>query len=235
METYHLVIEEIIEHCCDVRSLRFDVDKDVAYKPGQYLVLTLDVNGKETPKPLSLSSSPTESGFIQITKKLTQSPFSKALAQLKAGDVCKVFYPLGKFTFEGEHPKVGFLSGGIGVTPIRSICKNATDRQLDTDIALLYSSRTPEYLIFRHDFSEMTRVNKNLKVVYTLTQCAERVEGCRVGYIDEQMVVREIPDFAQRVFYLCGPPAMVDAMRALLVKKLSLSEEKIVTEDFVGY
>jgi len=235
MQAFSLRIEEIVTHCCDVRTFRFTVDKDVAYKPGQYLVLTLDINGKEIPKAFSLSSAPTETGFIEFTKKLTESPFSKALTRLKVGDACRVRYPLGKFTFDGENPKVGFLIGGIGITPVRSICKNATDRQLDADLALLYSSRAPEYLIFRRDFAEMTRVNQRLKVVYTLTQCNERVEGCRVGAIDEQVVVREIPDFRQRVFYLCGPPAMVDAMRALLVRKLSMPEDKIATEDFTGY
>jgi ferredoxin-NADP reductase len=142
---------------------------------------------------------------------------------------------MGAFTFEGEHPKVAFLSGGIGITPLRSICKNATDRQLASDIVLLYSSRTPEYLIFRRDFDEMARVNRNLKVIYTLTECKEPIEGCRGGTIDDRMVVREIPDYAQRVFYICGPPGMVDAMRSMLLKKLSLPTDKVVTEDFVGY
>jgi len=235
MENYQLRLEEIITHCCDVRTFRFEVDKSVPYKSGQYLILTLDINGKETPKAFSLSSSPTEEGFVQFTKKLTENPFSKALIQLKVGDVCKVRYPLGKFTFEGEHPKVGFLIGGIGITPVRSIVKNATDRQLDTDMVMLCSGRTPDQLIFRHDFQEMAHVNPRLRVIYTLTECKDQVEGCRVGYIDEQMVVREIPDFAQRVFYLCGPPAMVDGMRSLLMNKLSLPAEKVVTEDFVGY
>jgi len=235
MPSYTLKIKEIIEQCRDVRTFRFEVDEGVPYKPGQYLVLTLDINGKQTAKAFSLSSSPTEPGFVQFTKKLTDSVFSKALAQLKAGDACKVSYPLGSFTFEGEHPKIGFLIGGIGITPVRSICKNATDRGLAVDMVLLYSSRTPEGLIFRRDFAEMTRVNRNLKVVYTLTQCNEPVEGCRAGIIDEEMVVAEVPDFAQRVFYLCGPPGMVDAMRSLLLKKLSLPADKVVTEDFTGY
>jgi ferredoxin-NADP reductase len=235
VETYQLRLEEIITHCCDVRTFRFALDKDTAYKPGQYLVLTLDVNGKGASKAFSISSSPTEEGYIQFTKKLTDSAFSGVLAGLKVGDVCRVRYPMGKFTFEGEHPKICFLIGGIGITPVRSICKNATDRQLDADIVVLYSGKTPDQLVFRHDFDEMVRVNRKLKVVYTLTACRERIEGCRVGYIDEQMVVREVPDFAQRVFYLCGPPGLVDAMRALLTQKLSVPADKVVTEDFVGY
>lgn len=235
MQTFRLKIKELIEHSPDVRSFRFDLQKDVAYKPGQYLVLTLDINGQQASKAFSLSSSPTEKGFIQFTKKLTDSVFSKTLAQLKVGDVCTVRYPLGTFTFEGEYPKVGFLIGGIGITPVRSICKNATDRQLAASLALLYSGRTAEHLIFRREFDEMACLNRNLKVVYTLTQAGLPVEGCRVGTIDERMVMAEIPDFSQRVFYLCGPPGMVDAMRTLLTKKLALSLERIVTEDFVGY
>jgi len=235
METYSLRLLEIVEEGPDVRTFRFEEKRGGLYKPGQYLILTLSVSGKETPKAFSISSSPTERGFIQFTKKVTDSAFSKTLCQLKVGDVCDVRYPMGAFTFEGEHPKVAFLSGGIGITPLRSICKNATDRQLASDIVLLYSSRTPEYLIFRHDFDEMARVNRNLKVIYTLTDCTEPIEGCRRGHIDDPMVAREIPDYAQRVFYICGPPGMVDAMRSMLQDKLALPADKVVTENFVGY
>jgi len=235
VETCLLRIKEIIPYGRDVRTFRFGLEREIPYKPGQYLILSLDTDGKEASKAFSISSSPTEAGFIQFTKKLTESVYSQVLKQLKVGDVCKVRYPMGTFTFEGEHPKAGFLIGGIGITPVRSICKNATDRRLDTDLAVLYSGRTPEHLIFRHDFAEMTRVNKRLKVIYTLTASTQGVEGCRVGLIDEQMVVREIPDFAQRIFYLCGPPGMVDAMHSLLEKKLSLPADRIVTESFTGY
>lgn len=235
MENLRLELIEIITHCCDVKTFRFELTKDVVFKPGQYLILTLNIKGKDVSKAFSISSSPTEKGHIQFTKKISDSDFSKALLNLTIGQEYPVRLPMGKFIFEGEYPKVAFLSGGIGVTPIRSIFKYATDMKLPSSLILLYSSRTPEYLIFRNDFTLMQRSNPNLKIVYTLTHCDQKVEGCRIGYIDDEMVRREIPDFAGRKFYICGPPAMVDSMRSMLLNKLSVLPDQIVTEDFLGY
>jgi ferredoxin-NADP reductase len=230
-----LELIEITAHCCDVKTFRFALDKDIPFKPGQYLILTLNIDGKDVPKAFSISSSPTEKGYVEFTKKMTGSPFSRRLDALEVGKEYALRLPMGKFTFEGEYPKVVFLSGGIGITPIRSIFKYAADQQISSSMVLLYSSRTPEYLIFRNDFSVMQRQNTRLKVVYTLTQCSDKVEGCRTGMIDDAFVKQEVPDYCERVFYVCGPPGMVDGMRSMLLDKLSLPAEHIVTEDFVGY
>jgi ferredoxin-NADP reductase len=235
MNNAPLELIKIVTHCCDVKTFRFALSEDVAFKPGQYLVATLPVDGKDVSKALSISSSPTEKGYIEFTKKISNSGFSQQLLKLEAGQRVAVRFPMGRFTFEGEHPKAVFLSGGIGITPIRSIFKNATDKKLSTRLTLLYSSRTPEYLIFKKDFEAMARQNPLIKLVYTLTQCDQKVEGCRAGYIDPDMIKEEVPDFAQCVFYICGPPAMVDAMKTMLLIKLQLPVSQIITEDFVGY
>jgi ferredoxin-NADP reductase len=57
----------------------------------------------------------------------------------------------------------------------------------------------------------------------------------RVGRVDSQIIREEIPDYRERKFYLCGPPAMVEAMKAMLTDGLSVTEDSIVTENFQGY
>ncbi len=235
MENLNLTLIKIITHCSDVKTFRLRLDKEVERKPGQYLILTLNIKGTDVPKALSISSSPTEKGYIEFTKKLTGSDFSQTLNRLEIGTSCPIRLPMGKFTFTGEYPRVAFLSGGIGITPIRSISKYATDKKLSSSLIVLYSSRTPDYLIFKDDFSSMQRKNKNLKIVYTLTNCGDDIPGCRKGQINEDMIRQEIPDYRQRKFYMCGPPGMVDAMRKLLIDKLQTGQENIITEDFLGY
>jgi len=236
VENLKLQLAEIVTHCCDVKTFRFELkNRDVAFKPGQYLILTLNIAGRDVPKAFSISSSPTEKGFIQFTKKLSNSDFSNALNNLVIGEEYSIRLPMGKFIFDGQFPKAAFLSGGIGITPIRSIFKYAVDKQLSASLVLLYSGRTPEYLIFRDEFSIMQCKNKNFKIVYTLTDCTQKVAGCRVGYIDDEMVKTEMPDYRERVFFICGPPGMVDGMRAMLLNKLSIPSGQIITEDFLGY
>ncbi len=79
----------------------------------------------------------------------------------------------------------------------------------------------------------MQRQNKNLKVVYTVTRPSEKWNGQR-GRINKEMIQQEIPDYMERVFYICGPPKMVEAMVRLL-KEMSVPDKQIKQEYFPGY
>ena len=120
--------QEIIQRTHDVTSFRFPRPDGLDYKAGQFLFVTIKQGDKELSKHFSFSSSPTEKDHIEFTKKLTDHEFSEALKSVKVGDWARIDAPYGQFTFEGEYPKIALLSGGIGVTPFISICKNATTR-----------------------------------------------------------------------------------------------------------
>jgi ferredoxin-NADP reductase len=49
------------------------------------------------------------------------------------------------------------------------------------------------------------------------------------------MIRQEIPDYAERKFFLCGPPGMVGAMRSMLTDMLAVPGNGIITENFSGY
>jgi ferredoxin-NADP reductase len=57
----------------------------------------------------------------------------------------------------------------------------------------------------------------------------------RIGFINSEMVKQEIPDYGRRVFYVCGPPGMVESIRLLLSNDLKLEEQQIKWERFSGY
>lgn len=226
-------IKEIIARTYNVKSFQLRIDNDIEFKAGQFLFVTVKAD-KELTKPLSISSSPTEKGYIEFTKKITESEFSKALDSLKPGNMVKIKYPYGNFTFGGEYPKIAFLSGGIGITPIRSICKYAVDKKIKTNIILLYGNRTIGDIAFNEDFSKMQKEYPDLKVVHILSGAETGWTG-RAGHINKIVIEEEIPDYIERKFYLCGPPAMVESMKKILLDELTVLEENIVTENFVGY
>jgi len=183
---------------------------------------------------LSISNSPTEKGYIEFTKKLTERDFSKELDSLEPGNLVKVEYPMGNFTLENPSDKIAFLSGGIGITPIRSICKYAVDTKIGTDIVLLYGNQSLRDIVFKDDFAEMARQYPKLKVVHILCEPSPAMD-CRIGLINKDIITKEVPDYMTRKFYICGPPAMVEAMKKILIQKLSLGESAIVEENFQGY
>jgi ferredoxin-NADP reductase len=145
--------------------------------------------------------------------------------------------PYGRFTFEGEYDKIAFLSGGIGITPIRSICKCACDKKLPADMILIYGNRTERDIVFHEDFLAMEAENRNLRVVYTVDtpmMDKNRWKG-KSGFITSEMIKEAIPDYRERIFYVCGPPKMVDYLRALLSEELKIPKEKMKVEQFSGY
>jgi len=228
---------DVIQRTHDVKSFRFRINEDVDFKPGQFFFVTIKIGGIERTNPFSFSNSPTEKGYVEFTKRITDSDFSKALDVLKNGDWARLKMPLGSFTFAGEYKKIAFLSGGIGITPIRSICKFVVDTGLPTDIVLLYSNKDKNGIIFRRDFDEMQGKNKNFRAVYTLTSPSIDKESWkgRVGYINKEIIQEEMPDYKDRIFYVCGPPKMVESMVDILKSKSNLDESRIKVENFIGY
>jgi len=224
---------DIIQRTHNVKSFRFPRPASFTYKPGQYMFITIKKGPDQLRKPFSISSSPTEEGFIEFTKKFTDHPFSMTLKDMKVGDWAAIDGPYGNFTFEGEFDRVGLTSGGVGITPLRSICKYCADTMSKAKITLLYGNRTEEDIIFRKEFEEMLKLYKNLKVVFTVDEPNARWTG-RVGVIDAGMIKDEIPDYLKTVFYLCGPPGMVEALRKLL-GNMGIQGDQIKTENFQGY
>ena len=237
MIIFETEVISVLERTPGVKSFRFKTVKDLIFKPGQFFFVSIIIDGKEETKHFSFSNSPTETDYIEFTKRLTRSEFSNGLNKLKPGDWAKIKAPYGNFIFNEEYKKIAFLSGGIGITPIRSISKYIVDKGLSNDMALLYGNSTERDIIFKQDFDLMVELKNNFKIVHTLT--SEDIDkdswiGKR-GYIDADMIREEIPDYNERVFYICGPPAMVDALSNLLKDDLKIDNSKIVIENFTGY
>lgn len=230
-------ISEIIKRNSYIKSFRFSLP-GADFKAGQYMIVTLNVGGRDISKPLSISSSPTEIDYLEFTKKLTKSDFSNALNSLKVGDEIKVRLPYGNFTLK-EEKNITFLTGGIGITPIRSMCKFLSDSRSNIKVNVLLSIRTPEDDVFREDFDLIEKKSNNIKVARTITTTDIDKEKynltCRFGLIDKDMIQCEVPDCSERIFYISGPPQMVDSMKCLLKEELMLLDANIITENFVGY
>jgi ferredoxin-NADP reductase len=225
-------VAQVILRTRDVKSIRLKRPNGFDYLPGQWIFLTVGRIEEQKTKPLTLSSSPTED-YLEITKRLTGHEFSNAVDSLNEGDRVFLRGPYGNFTFHGEFDKLGMLSGGIGITPLRSIIRYATDRSLKTSIHLLYSNRDEDSIPFKSDFDAMQRSNPNLEISYTITNPSRSWKGL-TGRINRDIIEKAVPDYSERVFYTCGPKPMVDLMR-LMLNDMGLPESRIKQENFSGY
>jgi glycine betaine catabolism B len=228
-------VTESIQRNGDIVSIRFTRPAEFDYSPGQFIFVTVGSGDNEVTKHLSISSSPTE-GFLEVTKRMTGHPFANALAALKEGDIVRLRGPFGKFTLAGdagEHKKMGMLSGGIGISPLRSMIRYACDKMLDLDMVLIYSNRHEESIAFEKEFVDLTRKFPKFHIVNTVTMPGPSWKGI-TGRITAGMIRKYMPDYPDRVFYISGPTKMVDSMQTLL-KEMSIPKEQIKTESFPGY
>jgi ferredoxin-NADP reductase len=109
---FETTVLETVKRTPQAKSIIFERPRGFDFLPGQHVSISLKVRGRLVTKTLSISSSPQDTGKLELTKRLTGHEFANALAELKAGDAVEVEGPEGDFTFEGEHAGVLFLTGG---------------------------------------------------------------------------------------------------------------------------
>ena len=229
--TFELEVTKVKYETHDVFSTYFSRD-NFDYKPGQYVILELDVEDLEgNTRPLSIASSPTE-GFILLSTKITDTPFKQKLIALRQGDKVKVKGPMGMFTLKEDAKEIVFLGGGIGITPFRDMIKYAADRKLAIKLTLLYSNKTAADIVYKDEWEAFQKQNPNLKVVHTITDDASW-HG-RKGRINEAMIKEFCSDVNTAIFYICGPPGMVTGLYELL-KTMNIPQSNIKIEKFAGY
>lgn len=184
----------------------------------------------------TLASSPTEPTLrLGVRFYRHSSSFKRTLymidgkTRLVAGQIA------GDFTLPADPAeKLVFIAGGIGITPFRSILKYLLDTKEKRDIVLIYANKTAQEIVYR-DILDAAHTRLGMKIFYTLTDPASvpRNWSGFTGRINEQMILRTIPDYDERTFYLSGPPEMVRAGERML-KNMRVSRNQIKKDFFPG-
>ena len=229
---YMTTVIDVLHRTEHVFSVRFERPDGFCYLPGQFMFITLGTGEDTLTKHLTISSSPTES-WLEVTKEMTGHPFADALAALRTGTRVAIRGPYGEFTFTGEYKQVVLISGGIGVTPMKSMMQYATDEGLLSRIKLLYSARDEGDILFGPEMRDLQKNNPHLSVHLTLTRPGPAWKG-NTGRIDHAFIEHEVPDWKDQIFFLSGPTSMVNAMVAI-VREMGVPEEHIRQEAFPGY
>jgi ferredoxin-NADP reductase len=187
-------------------------------------------------RTFSLITAPSESG-IAIATRMRDTAFKRMLKNAEPGFKIEFEGPMGSFTLheKASRPAI-MLVGGIGITPFLSMLKDAALRKLPHKIYAFYSNRRPEDAAFLAPLQGLNAENPNFTFVPTMTEAEKSAvawEGER-GYITMDMIERHVAERADALYYMAGPPAMVAAMRKMLVDG-GVSNDDIRTEEFSGY
>ena len=224
-----LTLKEKIWHTNEIYTLKFEKPKDLNFKPGQYLNLTVKINGNPEKRAYSISSSPSEE-FLMFTIKredYLEEPEKRAksvstgLSKLEPGDKINARGPFGIFILE-ENQNLVFIAGGTGITPFRCMSKYILDNKIKANITLFYSARAEKDFLFYEEFNKLK--NDNLKFIPTATR-DENFKGNK-GRIDENLLKNNIKNFNENTYYICGPRLFVESVESILLKS-NVEKKKI--------
>ncbi|TSC59696.1 MAG: hypothetical protein LiPW15_716 [Parcubacteria group bacterium LiPW_15] len=235
-----LRLKEVKEIGADIYDFVFTTDKKINFRPGQYLEWTLkgekpDSRGNR--RYFTLASSPTENE-IRMGVKFYPKPssFKKYLSALKPGDTIAASNLAGDFILPGnKNKKLVFIAGGIGVTPFRSMIKYLLDRNEKRDITIIYSAKSPKEFAYMDIFEE-AKEKLGIKTIYCISDSPNVPEGWAgpVGIVDMALIVKEVPDFKDRTFYVSGPRSMTTSFEDNL-KKTGVPGRRIRVDFFPGF
>lgn len=240
MKTYWLPLIKSEHLTADVYSFYFDITKtDFCFRPGQYIQVKLENEISDTKgnsRYFTIASSPTERNYIMITMRILDSTFKKTMRLLKPGQPVEISGPLGSFVFDEKdvRSKV-FLAGGIGVTPFRSMLIYAQDTKYNFPITLITSFHDFDKAIFFRTFKGIKKSCPGFKFIPVFkTQQAICMGLAETGRIDAELIKRHVANPLNSVYYIVGPPPMVESV-INEVDKLDVLRENIRFENFTGY
>jgi ring-1,2-phenylacetyl-CoA epoxidase subunit PaaE len=224
MKTYFLQVKEVSQETSEAVNIAFwhPISEQIKYKAGQFITVTVPgMDGKKVKRSYSMSSSPNADTAVTISIKKVQNGYvSNYLnTQVKAGDFLEVIEPMGNFYAEPDTKKrnVYLIAAGSGITPLFSILKTILKGESDSKIHLLYGNKTADQTMFKAALDELGQQNAHrLTVKYIFSQ---EGETARINAEIFSNWLNANSPYITDAFYMCGPEAMMDAVRAVLESK----------------
>ena len=202
----------------------------LAFRAGQFLWITVgDSPYSMQQHPFSIASSPS-SRRIELTVK-GLGDFSESVKRFEPGARVWLEGPYGCFhRTSGTTKGAVFVAGGVGITPIMSMLREACDRRERSPLLLFYGNTNRDEIMFFEEISGMEK-RMNLRVIHVLSEPSQGWTG-ESGYIDKGVIDRHLPrgggDFE---YFICGPGPLLDLVEPIL-RKRGVPAAAIHTERF---
>ena len=223
MQQHYVKIKSINNVTHDVLQIVTEKPLQYIFTPGQATEISINKNGwKEERRPFTFTGLP-NSDYLEFTIKTYPSHQSvtNQLLQLKKDDELILHDVFGAISYKGEGI---FIAGGAGVTPFISIFRHLQSKNEIGNNKLIFANKTKADIIHEEEFKKLLGNN----FINILSD--EKVNGYANGQITEDFI-KANSDGINKIFYVCGPPPMMDAIEKQLAN-LEVSEKLIIKEAF---
>jgi ferredoxin-NADP reductase len=216
----------------DTGTFRFGKPEGYAFRAGQYFSLTLTTREGEQTKPFSHDDAPGDR-YIELTTRLTGSPFKEALLALRPHQVVRIAGPHGHLTVPPGVDRVGFMVGGVGVAPAHSIIRDSVKRGTGLDVLAFFGNPDQSCIPFKAEFDSYEASDAPISFVHVLQRPLSGWTG-ETGLITADLIRRHCDPLDGRYWISAGPPAMSEAMRRVATQ-LRIPADRFALELFTGY
>lgn len=183
------------------------------FRAGQHVLLTVEIDGRRLTRAFSLSGAeddPTLRLTIGRRPGGRVTPFVHDRVQ--PGAVVELGHAGGEFVLPAD-PGVPllFVAGGTGVTPFLSMLRTMAARGEERDVAMLMYAPCADELVARAELELLPArlPGVGVHVVYTRPPAGSGLHG----HFTSAHLDTAAPDFRERSAYVCGPPALMDAVQ----------------------
>ncbi len=221
MESYITRIKSIEKITHDVVRIQLEKPDGYTFTPGQATEVAINKDGwREERRPFTFTSLP-QQDYLEFTIKTypAHHGVTNELLTLHTGDELILHEVWGAISYKGEGV---FIAGGAGITPFLSIFRHLHAENRMGNNRLIFANKTSADIIQKEELEKMLGNN----FINILSD--ESSVAYAHGLITEQFIKKNIPE-SKGKFYVCGPPAMMDAIQQILAK-IGVSEEAVVVE-----
>jgi len=200
-------------------------------------------NDTKTRRNYSFASNPDSDRHLTFNVRIALPPLnsdyqagigSSYVFNLKAGDFVSGIGPFGEFHIKESEKEMVYLGGGAGMAPLRSHLSNLLETQVSTrKISFWYGARSEREVFYEDYFNGLSDQISNFSFHLALSE-PEGPSDTPSGFIHEHLqksYLSQHGDIKNIEFYLCGPPAMIQASSDML-KDLGVSEDQIRCDTF---
>jgi stearoyl-CoA 9-desaturase NADPH oxidoreductase len=183
------------------------------FQAGQHINVSVEIDGRRRTRPYSPANAEGDP-YIELTVGRHDGGLvsNYLFEHARAGMIVGLDSVGGDFTLPAAAAgRILFVSGGSGITPVMSMVRTLRARRHTGEVTFVHYARSEDEACYRDELAEIARAMPNVAVVrgFTRTTAGSDVEG-RFGtaHLPATMVD---PD----AVYVCGPPALVDAVREI--------------------
>lgn len=188
----------------------------LAYEPGQFIGLSVTVDGEEMRRQYSLSSAGDGSHYRISVKREPGGKVSNYLHDdIDVGSEIALFPPSGEFTLNKSAKPLLLISGGVGITPMLAMLEAALPS--GRPIVFIHAARHAGAHAFRAKVDALAQRHPQLKRFFCYGETrAQDPQPHATGLLDADRLRQWMPASPDVDAYFVGPKPFMRAVKQYL-------------------